>query len=312
MTLDQLRIFLAAADHMNFTRAAEALYMTQSSVSAAIHNLEDRYDMKLFNRIGRHIEITEAGRLLQVEAQKILGQVTLTERGLGELSALRRGELHLGASRTVGNYWLPPKISRFKQQYPGIQIYCTLGNTKEISAGIANRKFDLGFVEGEIEPTICKVLELETVGSDHLIIVVGKHHPWYKSAMISASELLTTTWIMREQGSGTRSMFERALGRWGIACDQLKIALEMSSGEMVKSVVENGESATAISKLMVKKELRLKTLYEVPIYRLARPVKISRCFFKIRHRQCFQTRSSHAFSENFVDQPKPSDVSSQR
>lgn len=297
MTLDQLRIFLAAAEHMHFTRAAEALYMTQSSVSAAIHNLEDCYDVKLFNRIGRHIEITEVGRLLQAEAGKILGQVTLTERGLRELNTLKRGEIHIGASLTVGNYWLPQKISSFKRQYPGIQIYCTLGNTEEISIGVANRKFDLGFVEGEINPTICKALELEIIGSDHLIIVVGKHHPWYKSAMISPSELLTTTWIMREQGSGTRSMFEQALRRWDIVFDQLEIMLEMSSGEMVKSVVESGESATAISKLMVKKELQLESLHEVSIHRLAKPVEISRYFFQIRHRQCFQTRISQAFSQ---------------
>lgn len=86
--------------------------------------------MKLFHRIARHIEITEAGKLLQREAQKILDQVNLTERGLRELNNLQRGELKLGSSLTIGNYWLPEKISQFQRQYPGISVDCTLANTE--------------------------------------------------------------------------------------------------------------------------------------------------------------------------------------
>ncbi|MGH2415627.1 MAG: LysR family transcriptional regulator, partial [Microcystaceae cyanobacterium] len=102
MTLDQLRVFLAVAEHLHFTQAAEALYLTQPAISAAIQNLEEAYSVKLFHRFGRRIEITEAGKLLQVEAQKILDQVILTERGLRELNNLQRGELKLGASLTIG------------------------------------------------------------------------------------------------------------------------------------------------------------------------------------------------------------------
>lgn len=98
MTIDQLQIFLAVAQHMHFTRAAEELYITQPSVSAAIQSLEEQYGVKLFNRVGRRIELTLAGKMLQVEAQKILTQVELTERGLRELNNLKQGELKLGAS----------------------------------------------------------------------------------------------------------------------------------------------------------------------------------------------------------------------
>lgn len=91
MTFEQLRIFLAVAELMHFTRAAESLYITQPAVSAAIQSLETEYGVKLFHRIGRHIEITDAGKLLQVEAQKILDQVSLTQRGLRELNNMQRG-----------------------------------------------------------------------------------------------------------------------------------------------------------------------------------------------------------------------------
>ena len=138
MTLDQLRIFLEVAEQLHFTRAAEALYLTQSSVSAAIQNLEAEYGVKLFDRIGRHIEITQAGILLQAEAKKILIQVALAERGLRELNNLQQGELKIGASINIGNYWLPEKICQFKQHYPGIFINCTVGNAEEIGMGTAS------------------------------------------------------------------------------------------------------------------------------------------------------------------------------
>ena len=118
MTLEQLRIFLEVAKQLHFTRAAEELYITQPAVSAAVQSLETYFGVKLFHRIGRHIEITDAGILLQTEAKDILDRVKLMERGLRELNDLQRGELKLGSSLTIGNYWLPAKISQFQEQYP--------------------------------------------------------------------------------------------------------------------------------------------------------------------------------------------------
>ena len=256
MTLDQLQIFLAVAQHMHFTRAAEALYITQPSVSAAIQSLEKQYGVKLFDRVGRHIELTQAGRTLQQEAQKVLDQVELTERGLQELNDLHQGELRLGASQTIGNYWLPYFISQFKRQYPGVRIDCTLGNTQEISAGTVTGLFDLGLVEGEVEASVLASLEQQIVGSDRLQIVVGQSHPWFEQAVVPVTELTTTTWVMRERGSGTRQQFEQVLRQWGVEPADLTVMLELKNGEMVKAVVETGVGAAPISNLIVVKELR--------------------------------------------------------
>lgn len=297
MTLDQLRIFLAVAEQMHFTRAAEVLFMTQSSVSSAVQNLEEHYGVKLFDRVGRHIEITEAGKLLQIEAQKILEQVDLTERGLRELNNLQRGELRLGASLTIGNYWLPRKISEFKRRYPRIEIDCTLGNTEEISIGTVDGRFDLGFVEGEVNTSAIDTLESKIIGHDQLLIVVGRSHPWFTTAQISLSELTQTAWVMREPGSGTRAVFEQALSTWGIDSLDLNVILAMSSGEMVKAVIEDGVGAAAISELMVQKELQLNSLRSVQIRELAATASIARSFLLLRHRQRFQTRISRAFTD---------------
>ncbi len=298
MTLEQLRIFLAVVEHLHFTRAAEALYITQPAVSAAIQSLETEYGVRLFHRISRQIEITEAGMLLHVEARKIMEQVTLTERGLRELNNLQRGELKLGSSLTIGNYWLPDKISQFKLKYPGIFVNCTLGNAEEIGEGTATGRFDLGLVTGDIKPALKSSLEQEVVGRDRLQIVVGKYHPWFKRTEISPEELVTVDWVMRESGSGTQQIFLQALQDWGIEPHQLNVVLVLSSSEMVKAVVESGVGAAAIPELMVLKELRLSTLHAIRIIdhdgtkrEIVQPV------WKLKHRQRFQTRLAIVFEQ---------------
>lgn len=301
MTFDQLRVFLAVVEYLHFTRAAEALYISQPAVSAAIQCLEEQYEVKLFHRIGRHIEITEAGKLLQAEAQKIIDQVALTERGLRELNNLQRGELKLGSSLTIGNYWLPDKISQFKHKHPGISVHCTLANTEEICEGTATGLFDLGLVEGEVKPAVKNIIEEDSVGGDRLVIIVGQSHPWFPQGEVALTELYHTDWVMREAGSGTQQRFEQALQNWGIMPSDLNTVLVLHSGEMVKAVIESGVGAAAISELMVKKELKLNSLRAIQVkdHRngAAVTLEIVRPFLKLKHQRRFQTRLSKAFEQ---------------
>jgi len=303
VTLEQLRIFLAVAEMLHFTRAAEALYITQPAVSAAIQSLETEYGVRLFHRIGRHIEITDAGKLLQGEAQKILDHVQLTERGLKELNNLQRGELKIGASLTVGNYWLPEKISQFKQLYPGIFINCQLGNAEEICEGTAVGMYDLGLVTGEIKPSLQQSLAQEEIGSDRLQIVVGKSHPWFGYKEVSLDQLFSTSWVMRESGSGAQQMFEQALQTWGIEPNNLDVVLNLNTSEMVKAIVESGVGAAALPESMVKKELKLGTLHAVritkPQKQSQKELEIIQPIWKLKHRQRFHTRVMIAF-ENLL------------
>ena len=225
----------------------------------------------------------------------------MTERGLRELNNLQRGELQLGPSLTIGNYWLPDKISSFKRQYPGIFVNCTLGNAEEICEGTATGIFDLGLVTGEVKPSLKNCLEQEVVGSDRLQIVVGKSHPWFDRTEIPASELPTTDWVMRESGSGAQQMFEQSLQKWGIDLNELNVILVLNSSEMVKAVVESGVGAAAIPELMVTKEIQLGTLRSIQVidstegsnvtFEIVQPV------WKLKHRQRFQTRLSIVFEQ---------------
>ena len=120
--------------------------------------------------------------IFPVEVKKILDQVALTERGLRELNNLQRGELKLGSSLTIGNYWLPQKISQFQHQYPGIFVNCTLANTEEICIGTATGRFDLGLIEGEVKPDLETSLEQEIIGQDLVlmnILVLPESFPFY-------------------------------------------------------------------------------------------------------------------------------------
>lgn len=302
MTLEQLRIFLAVARHLHFTRAAEELYITQPAVSAAVNSLEKEYNVKLFHRVGRHIEITEAGKFLEIEAQKILDQVLSTERGLQELNSLQRGQLRLGSSLTLGNYWLPDRISQFKQQYAGITVNCTLANSEEIGEGTVSGLFDVGLVTGSIKPSLKSLLKQEVVGSDRLQIVVGQAHPWYKRVSILASELLTTTWIMREPGSAIQQVFEENLIQMGINPIQLAVDFVLTSSEMVKSVVEQSQSAAAVSELMLKKELQLGTLRTVKVIYPqpnggSNSLDMIQPILMLMHRERFQSRVAIAFEQ---------------
>jgi DNA-binding transcriptional LysR family regulator len=301
MTLEQLRIFLAVAEHLHFTRASENLYITQPAVSAAIQTLETEYEVKLFHRIGRRVEITDAGRLLQAEGQKILDQVAMAERNLRELNNLKRGELKLGSSLTIGNYWLPEKISKFKQKYPGIHVDCTLSNAEEICEGTALGRFDLGLVTGTVKLSLQNLLTQEVVGNDRLQIVVGQSHPWFNSPQILVQDLTLSAWIMRESGSGAQQVFEQYLHQWGVEPATLEVVLVLNSSEMVKAVVESGVGAAAIPESMVKKELQLGTLQAVKILnrqsRRPIPLHIVQPILKLKHYKRFQTQTIQAFEQ---------------
>jgi DNA-binding transcriptional LysR family regulator len=308
MTLEQLRIFLAVAEHLHFTRAAEALYITQPAVSAAIQSLEDEYSVKLFHRIGRRTEITNAGQLLQIEAQKILDQVFLTERGLRELNNLQQGELKLGASLTIGNYWLPDRISQFKRQHPGISVVCTLANAEEICEGTATGLFDVGIVSGEVKSSLKPALAAAEVGRDRLQIVVGKSHPWFSRTAVTVDDLMQTDWVMRESGSGAQQVFEQALQSWGIDPAKLTVALILSSSEMVKAIVESGGGAAAIPELMISKEMQLGTLRSLQVMdsQPGKPLAIEQPVLLLKHPQRFQTQIAIAFEKMVVDASKES------
>src|SRR5579863_552099 len=136
MTLEQLRVFVAVAERQHVTRAAEALNIAQSAVSASIAALEGRHGAKLFNRVGRGIELTEAGQLFLVEARAVLARAEAAELVLSELGGLKRGTLTVQASQTIAGYWLPRHLVAFRREHPGIDIRLAVGNSTQVASSV--------------------------------------------------------------------------------------------------------------------------------------------------------------------------------
>ena len=150
MTLEQLRIFVAVAEKQHVTRAAAELNLTQSATSAAI-GLEARYGIKLLDRIGRGIALTQTGKDFLIEARAVLARAADATQVLNDLAGLKRGSLSIAASQTVGNYWLPRRVQTFHTAYPGIELKLSIANTEQVARMVIQGSADLGFVEGEVD-----------------------------------------------------------------------------------------------------------------------------------------------------------------
>ena len=298
MNLDQLQVFLVVSRHLHFSRAAEELYITQPAVSASIAKLEGLFGVKLFHRIGRRVELTDAGRFLAREGQRLLEQVNQLERRLLEFNALKRGVLTLGASFTVGNYWLPSALKQFYDAHPGIQVQCGLGNAEQVLEGTARGEYDLGFISGSQREPLPDQLVVEPVGQESLQIVVAQGHPWFGLEQLEPRQLQASPWVMRERGSGARQMFADGLQHLQISLDSLPVSLVLTSSEMVKSVILHGGGAAALPESMVRHEITLNLLWPVPVEGLA----MAQSILMIRHAQRHQSALIQAF-EREVNTP---------
>jgi DNA-binding transcriptional LysR family regulator len=285
MTLEQLRIFVAVAERQHVTRAAEALNLSQSAVSAAIASLEGRHGAKLFHRVGRGIELTEAGSCFLEQAHAVLARAELAEMALAELGGLKRGRLRLHASQTIASYWLPRHLVSFRQCHPGIDIRLAVGNTADVATAIRAGAGELGFVEGLVDDP---ALASAPVARDRLVIVVGQTHPWIQRERVAPCDLVESEWVLREPGSGTRSVFEHALELLGAPAGRLRVALELPSNEAVRAAVEAGLGATAISASVAAGSLEAGLLHRIGLELPERE------FHVLWHRERHRSRAAEA------------------
>jgi DNA-binding transcriptional LysR family regulator len=297
MTLEQLRIFIAVAEYEHMTRAAADLNLTQSATSAAVAALEARYDIKLFNRIGRRIELTPAGRLFLVEARAVLARAAAAENVLADIAGLKRGSLRLAASQTVGNYWLPPLMHRYRASYPGITLALSIGNTETVAAMVREGIADLGFVEGPVDD---QALSITPVAEDELVLVVSPALPRSKQKAVSPADLKAMRWVFRETGSATRALFEQAIAKAGLRMSDIDVVLVLPSNEAVRAAVEDATGAAVLSKLVVAASIEAGSLIDLDF---ALP---KRQFFALRHKERAITQTEREMFKLIDALPQPS------
>lgn len=285
MTLEQLRIFVAVAERLHMTRAAEALHITQSAASAAIANLEGRHAARLFDRVGRGLALSDVGQVFLPEARAVLAQVDVAARALDDLAGLRRGSLIVAASQTIASYWLPAMLARFALKHPGLTLQLAVGNSAQVADHVRNATADLGLVEGRVD---APSLACRTVGGDRLLLVASSAHP-FAAAPVTTAMLRDAVWVLREAGSGTRSALHQALAQRGLNLDTVRVALTLPSNEAVLAAVGEPDLVAAVSELAAQPGLDSGRLCVLP-YPLDR-----RAFQLLTHPERHRSRAAAAF-----------------
>jgi DNA-binding transcriptional LysR family regulator len=261
MTLDQLRIFAEVAERGHMTRAAEALGMSQSAASAAIATLEASYQVKLFDRVGRGIQLTETGRTFLREARAVLDRASMARAVLQDLAGYPAGQVGIAASQTIATYWLPRRLATFHAANPRVRLDVVIRNTHEVESAVVDGEVNVGLVEG---PTQHPALTRLPIDQDHMVLVIAADQPPPADAS-GRLDLRAITWVIREAGSGTRRGLEDLAAREGLSLEDLNISLVLPSNEAVREAIEAGAGATVISRHVVASAIAAGKLAEVLI-----------------------------------------------
>jgi DNA-binding transcriptional LysR family regulator len=258
----QLNIFLVAADLENFTEAAQHLSLSQPSVSSQIQSLEQQLGTTLFRRAGRHIQLTEEGRLLVPLAREMIHQSAHIEETMASLAGEVIGHLKLGCTTSAGKYALPRLIAQFRQQFPKVQVSCI----------VATRQTALqALLEGTVHVVVTSAREYQhqiryrLFLSDRVILIVPVHHPWAERGQIELSDLMQESFVLREEGSGTRRVLEGGLTAHGIAVEQLDVVMEIANSEAIRTAVEAGIGVAFISRLVAAAGIETGRVVEVDV-----------------------------------------------
>jgi LysR family transcriptional regulator, transcriptional activator of the cysJI operon len=252
--MDQhLEVFMKVVEKENFSKAAEELHMTQPAVSQYIRLLEQSIGTRLLERSNKYVRLNQAGEIVYHHAKEILALYTKMQALVDDLTNKASGPIAIGASYTFGEYILPHIIAAMKEQYPDILPSIRIENTKEIIELVKTHQLDIGIIEGVYKE---KILHSEVVSKDRMVIVASPEHRFLKSGPTEPAtrlaELAEETWILREEGSGTREAAENLFRRYGFTPARV---MEFGSTQLIKESVEAGLGVSLLSSWAIKKEL---------------------------------------------------------
>ena len=279
----RLQVFYTVARLLSFTKAADALHMTQPAVTFQVRQLEDHFNTRLFDRTHNRVSLTEAGKRVFGYAERIFELYAEMENAVREMTGDVSGALTMGASTTIAEYMLPSLLGDFKAKYPDVNIRLKVSNTEGIVSMVENNVIDLGVVEA---PVNNKNLLVEVCRVDQLVVIVPTSHELAAREAVSMAELSRFPFICREEGSGTREVIMEYMAGQGLDKNDLSVCLELGSSEAIKGAVEAGMGVSILSRATIEKELELKTLKAI---RLDPPLE--RPFSFVRQRQKFRLRA---------------------
>lgn len=282
----QLEVFLAAANFQNITRAAESLAMSQSAASSALKELENQFDIQLFDRVGKRLQLNELGRLYRPKVEAVLAQAKELEQAFSKHTEV--GALKVGATLTIGNYLAVGVMAQYMNTPTHPRVSLEVANTSTIARRVKDFELDIGLIEGELHATELEVLPWR---GDELVVFCSPDHPLACKTSLTDDDLREATWIMREQGSGTRQSFER--GMHGLLSD-LNVLLELEHTEAIKRAVETNLGIGCLSEVVLEDAFRRGSLVplKVPEHR-----QFDRQFYFILHKQKYRSAGIDAWME---------------
>jgi DNA-binding transcriptional LysR family regulator len=289
MDLRQLEIFVKVAELGSFSKAAEALFLTQPTVSEHIRALEEELGIRLLDRLGRGAAPTKAGQLLVGYARRILELRREARQALDQFQGRMSGELLVGASTIPGEYVLPALIGRFKEKYPDIAISLLIGDTQRAVDWLLEGRVEVAVAGAQIPH---RALQYRELMPDELVLVVSAAHPWHGKKTATLEEVRAEPLIVRERGSGSRHALERALAEVGLDLSAFRVVGEMGSTQAIKQAVKAGVGISLISKRAVVEECQHGILHCVKV----KDLRFSRAFYLVTN----TTRTRSPLAEAFL------------
>ena len=279
----RLKVFHTVAKLLSFTKAAEALHMTQPAVTFQVRQLEEYFNTRLFDRTHNKVSLTPTGEKVSEFADRIFDLYTEMENSVRDLTGEISGALTIGASTTIAEYMLPALLGEFKNRYPEINLRLKVSNSDGIVKMVEHNVIDLGVVEA---PVSNKNLIVEVCHDDQLVVVAAPDHELVKKGgPVSPAELKQYPFVCREEGSGTREVIIQYLLDENVNPAEMNYCLELGSPEALKGAVEAGMGISILSRSTIGKELKLNTLAELQL-----DPPLSRPFSFVRQRQKFRVR----------------------
>ncbi len=277
----RLKVFHTVAKLLSFTKAAEALHMTQPAVTFQVRQLEEYFNTRLFDRTHNRVNLTPAGERVAEFAERIFDLYAEMENSVRDLTGEISGALTIGASTTIAEYMLPALLGEFKNKYPDIVLRLKVSNSEGIVSMVEHNVIDLGVVES---PVSNKNLIVEVCHDDQLVVVAEPEHELCRrGGRVKAADILRYPFVSREEGSGTRDVIMQYLLEQKINPADMNLSLELGSPEAIKGAVEAGMGITIISRSIIDKELKLNRLCELQL-----DPPLSRPFSFVRQRQKFR------------------------
>jgi DNA-binding transcriptional LysR family regulator len=298
--LIKVETFLLAAETLNFSETAKQLHMSQPSVSHQIKTLEQEMGVKLFERTGAGLSLTEAGRILLPWARRLLHDTKNIQEMMASLEEEVVGDLHIACSTTAGKYILPQLAARFRQRYPGIQISIPACASEQVTLNLLDGNAQLGVISREVDNP---ELEVQEFFHDRISLIVPASHRWALRASIEPSELLEESIIMREPTSGTRRVVLEELAKHDISLGDLNIFMELGNAEAIVRTVAAGYGVGFVSTLAATYPMERGSVIEMPVEGL----NLERTIYMVRKGLGETNRSRDAFW-SFIHAPENADL----